>query len=273
MAQQKPSITWVSSPGRGIGSQMFGLITTFCVARDLEMHFYANWNLPSLKLQPALIRTFPAPKQEQVLINDDTLRFLESKEVEAKWVGKHISIQSVQNLYQHFAYPRPQYDYRNNLLYAIVQCFKYFFEMPKNIPVVDYGNYVGIHVRPNQTQASISTILKNCKTHITTAMPKEKSVFIVCRHNPGVNVLNLAKQVFGAGFTVISNKNDREAAPGELTDLLSLKKCKVLYIPWNSNFARMGALMSPFRDFYVYNQPANPSVHKCDLDELLSYSR
>lgn len=269
---QHPSITWVSSPGRGIGSQMFGLITTFCIARDLEMHFYVQYASSDLtradfKLQNALIRTTPNPKQEPFQINDNALAILESKDkdcVENLWRGKHITIQSVQNLYQHFAYPRPNCDYKNNLLYALINCSKYFFVFPPNNPdKTDYKNSVGIHIRPNQPQDVITNILKTCK-----AREASKNIVIVCKNNPRINILDIAKKIFGAGV-MVSNK-------GDLADLLVLKKCKSLYIPWNSNFARMGAIMNPYRDFYVYNPIVGPTLfnyRKCEVDELLSYSK
>lgn len=258
-----PSITWVSTPGRGIGSQMFGLITTFCIARDLEVHFYANWS--EMKLQDALIRK-GAVSEPILSVDQNLLSFLESKEVEAKW-KTHITLRSVQNLYQHFAYTRPQCDYKNNLLYSIIQCFKYFFVLPKQIDVHNTLNTtLGIHLRPNQTQAAITTILKNCKTHMATHMSQQKTVLIVCRKNNRSELLNTAKQIFGVGFTVSLNDTNG----GDLADLLTLKKCKALYIPWNSNFARMGVLMDPTRTFYVYNK-ASPTPQKGDIDELLSY--
>jgi len=54
-------------------------------------------------------------------------------------------------------------------------------------------------------------------------------------------------------------------------DLMSLSVCKSLYIGWNSNFSRVGALLGPERDFYVYEYPERSGVVKCDLLEIANY--
>ena len=178
---------------------------------------------------------------------------------------------STQNLYQHFCFNRPQHDYKLNFLTALINCFRKFINVSPivkdNIPSVYHS--VGIHIRSNTDDIfHITSSLNRCKQHIEETS-RIKYVFIASNREL---TYTIAKQIFDVTYTIITNEKVRDEQENELKDLITLTRCKTLYIAWNSNFSRMGAILSPNRDIYCYEHPDSyPDVSKCELDELMSY--
>ena len=273
MLQRKHSITWVPTPHRGICGNMFGLISMFCIAQDLKITFYANWNLENhtnmFKLNDSLTPKNVAKPDYIKFSDQEAMVFFENEDIEDEWKHKHIIIQNTQNLYQHFCYKRPQHDYKNNLLFALTNCFKYLFMIPSEVitRITHVRTAIGIHVNVNSpTVENITDVLLSCKKHIETQKHNNK-IFICSKH---YLTFSLAKSIFGTEFTLIFNDNN--ISNNILLDLIHLTRCKTLYISWNSNFSRLGAIINPYRDIYSYNHPDySPDMYKCVLDELLSY--
>lgn len=266
MVQPVYSISWRYDPRRGIGSQLFGMITTYCIAHNLKRNFFAQWKENSpLKLTYTIKMPYIKTK-EILLLNDiEQMKYFEDPEFEAKIDKKNIELQTSQNLYQHFCYNRPQYEYKETLLYILSRSLTIFFNIP-SYKYVDVRMAVGIHVQcDNPTKNNITDILVNCKLHLETYSPKDKLVFIVSKYTEAYEI---ATEIFEPEIKVYYDKRPQN----EFIDLIHLSKCKALYIAWNSNFSRMGALLNPNRILFMYGHPKySPDISECILDELMSY--
>jgi hypothetical protein len=217
-------------------------------------------------------------------------KFFEGPTAEAVLNGGMYVIHSTQNLYQHFCFNRPQHDYKNSLLMLIGRLFPALFQIPNRIynKLIDVRDVPGIHVRTHASTEQeqrgklpyITDTLTRCKFHMERSdMPKRLFIASDC-----ALTFDVAKRVFGDSYILMSNEgpivdsSERTSWTNKigmervLIDLLSLSKCQTVYLAWNSNFSRMGALLSPNRTFYCYEHPSvSPDMYKISVNELLSF--
>lgn len=262
------SISWRYNKNRGIGSQLLGIITTYCIAHNLKRNFFAEWNDKS---PLSIVRNLKLPyikTKETLQLNDiEQMKYFEDPDFESKIDKKNIELNSSQNLYQHFCYNRPQYEYKETLLYILSRSLTLFFNSP-SYEYVDVRKVIGIHVQCEKpTKNNIIDILVNCKLHLESYSPQDNIVFIVSKYP---EVYEIAIEIFEPEVKVYYDKRPQN----EIIDLIHLSKCKALYIAWNSNFSRMGALLNPNRILFTYSHPKySPNIIECNIDELMSYYR
>lgn len=266
MVQPVYSISWRYNPSRGMGSQLYGMITTYCIAHNLKRNFFAQW---SDKSPLDIVRQLKLPyikTKEIIALNDiEQMKYFEDSELESKIHRKNIELSSSQNLYQHFCYNRPQYEYKETMLYILSRSPFLFFNTP-SYEYLDVRNAVGIHVQTNNpTKNNLTDIIVNCKLHLELFSPKDNVVFIVSKHP---EAFDIAVEIFEPEIKVYYDKRPRN----DFIDLIHLTKCKALYIAWNSNFSRMGALLNVNRFLFTYSHPKyTPDIIECNIDELMSY--
>ena len=286
-----------SSLESGLCSRIFGIITTYCISKDLGIKFFIKWVEPDISSiftisGKYLLSTHIPGAQHLTLSDRDMMLYFENEDIETKCRGKAIIVPSGQNLYQHFCYNRPKCDYKNNLLRVLTIFFPKIFSMDLRTHVKlnrNLNEFVGIHVRTNagdlaterERSPYITDVLLRCK-HYMDVMNHGKKVFI--SSDCDVTFV-IAKRIFGDSYTLLYNRGRlfdtssrqwcgdvKNGLERFLMDLLSLTKCKTLYLAWNSNFSRLGAILNPFRTFYTYEHPKHfPGMHKCPVDELMSY--
>ena len=141
---------------------------------------------------------------------------------------------------------------------------------------------VGIHIRTGDKQIYNKDNEEFYRDYITNIFksihPQTTSIFI---SSDCLLVFEIAKEYFdnldyNKGCVIHTSETDKineEGLNKVLLDLLMLsQKCKSLYIGWNSNFSRIGALFNTNRRITCYeydNIPGN--IKEFSTDILFSY--
>ena len=292
------NIIWVYNGG-GLCSQLFGIITTCCIAKDINRPFYIHWAgkdfMGCLKICDNMLYN---PSTARVKYRDirksdhEMMELFERKDVVMQ-IGSVPRFNSTQNLYQHFCYNRPHIDYKNNLMLAIGRLIPNIFSIEPRLinQVMDVRKVPGIHIRTNVDMSDdtdhktkipyIKDVLVRCKQHMDHKKTQARRVFIASDCSL---TFTIAQRVFGNQYNILFNNgpivDTKETTswiykPGTdrvMLDLMCLAKCESLYIGWHSNFSRMAALLSPNRNFFCYEHPScSPMMYSPPIDELLSY--
>jgi hypothetical protein len=295
-------IWWVPFCAGGLGDRIIGMISSYCIAKELNRDFLIKWDQNDLSDVIPINPKYDFYKHEvpftKIIHNNEASKiFFETASIEHDWSGlPHVLIWSNLNLYQHYCKRHPHIPYQQRFLEAISEIFTNFLlpipEVFANIPS-GLENAIGIHIRTHDNQIDIKNtenrnaqvpyitdILQRCKQSIEEK--KEGNVIFIasdCTLSPV-----LAQKIFGADYTIISCNGpiihsgreqafiNKEGMVRVVVDMLALAKCKELYLGWNTNFSRFGALLNPNRQFYTFEHPEHPKeIYDCSLLEWMNY--
>jgi len=264
-----------------ICSHLFGIISSYCLAENLNKRFMVKWfrsdkdeDILSINLRNKYTLNTSLPHLKEYLIPDYELAsLLEENDVVKLWMNKSICIKSCHNMYQHFCVNRPNYRYKSYLLDILTKLPKIinikrtvYDLIPKNI-----GQVVGIHIcRGKYTdEESVKDILHKINIDLKTN-PETKSnhVLVVSDYREDIK---LAESILEK-VTIIPCFHDNLKTLTITVNMISLSKCKSLYIKWFDDFSRLSAILNPYRSFFTFEHPNYFMCrYKCPIDELLSY--
>lgn len=297
---EKTLIWWVPECAGGICDRVLGLVSTYCIAEELGRRFLIKWDYTDisavLKINPKHnYYTYNLPYVQDIQTNIGYMDYLRDTKIEETWKNKpHVLVWSNLNIFNYFCKSRPTIPYEERFLNACKIVFKKFLipisEVEQNITHT-LQNVIGIHIRTHDNQFEINNVqnrkkqipyiqdvLKRCKA-VIEKKKQGKTIFIA---SDCMLAVQLAKIEFGSSYTILSNNGpivhsgtetvDREGMIRVIADLLSLSRCKLLYLGWHTNYSRFAALLNPEREFFTYEHPNNKkAVIHPDLVELMSY--
>lgn len=301
MNYQKTLIWWVPFCAGGLGDRLIGMISAYCIAKDIGRDFLIKWDQNDLSdvipINPKYdYYKHPVQYTEVIINNVKSMEFFETDDIETSWAGiPHVLIWSNLNLYKHFCVRNPEIPYQQRFLEAISEIFTDFLipisEVEANIPM-GLENAVGIHIRTHDDQFDtkntdnrkkqvpyIKDILTRCKASIDKQPLRTIFVASDCMLSA-----IMANQIFGPEYTIVSSSGpiihsgreqdliSKEGMIRVIVDLLALSRCHSLYLGWNTNFSRFGALLNPQRRFYTFEHPSRPTeIYDCGLEEWINY--
>lgn len=279
---EKYLIAWVPFCVGGIGDLLLGLVTSYCISKLTKRKFVIQLDdYPDLssvvKFKSCYLKT-DSHKPECVIRynNKDIQRYLYTFDP-SDWENKNVMIWSNQNLLQYFI-SNPLVDdmglvldeklYSNFIRDNTQEFFENVLEFTDEIILPDLSNVIGIHIRTNDDQllnsnqsvkyvSFIEDQFLTYKTHIenTTSI---RSVFIASDNHLAEKI---ADSIF-IGYKVIVNDgpivSTRHNYSGKLEgykrafyDMISLGRCRRIYLRLNTNFSRLGAMLNPYGDVYI----------------------
>lgn len=282
-------IWWAPLCSGGLCDRLLGMVTTYCISKELGRRFLIkidDFDMPNIApINPKYdYRCNNCPYYSYIADNKEQQIFFQSNKVDDWKNFENVLTWSNQNLFYYFCMNRPEINYRERLIEGFSKVFTEIYHLiPIEVPL-GIEEYVGIHIRTVDKQITdsnakkenipyIMQILLKCKEHINKNTDK---IFISSDCDLAYD---LAKEIFpdykikyNEGEIVHSGSvRDGEGLKKVFQDLLSLSKCKKLYIGWNSNFSRVSVLLNPDREFYVYEHPTCKNIVKCDIIEIANY--
>jgi len=299
---EKTLIWWVPFCAGGLGDRLLGMISAYCISKDIGRDFLIKWDQNELSdvipINPKYdYYKHRVPYTEIIKNNIESMNYFNTENIEESWASHpHVLIWSNLNLYQYYCNRHPEILYQERFLEAISEIFTEFWitnqEVLANIPI-GIEDAIGIHVRTHDNQFEtkntvnrkkqipyIKDILSPCRNHIQTNSTTKK-IFIA---SACILTHVLARTIFGREYeivtgngTIIHSRKEQELINKEriirvVVDLLSLSKCNSLYLGWNTNFSRFGALINPKRQFYTYEHPKHPNeIYDCGLTTWMNY--
>jgi hypothetical protein len=291
-------IWWVTSCSGGLCDRILGLVTTHCISKCTKRKFLIKWDHEDLKIYNKIFSINPLYNYYNFnvpfinLLHDNNYQkfYFKTKDIEKEWGGTNICTWSNQNLFQYTKY------YNSTIFLDSLQTlFQELLIINKNIQVNIPENCVGIHLRTHDNQIYnkdkreaqlpyIRNKLKMCYDEIV----KNKNINTIFIASDCDLSFEETKKMFEPDYNVIQNdgviihtceltthKKDIDNTEGlnlVFKDLFSLSKCKTLYIAWNSNYSRIGALLNTDREIYCYEHPTSPEkITKCTKNDLCEY--
>jgi len=288
----KSLIHWFPECSGGLCDRLLGLVTSYCIAKQLRRRFLVkidNFDMPKLcPINPKYdYRNYNLPYKGYTQNNIEQQKFYSDPKSTDEWVDvENVLIWSNQNLFYYFCKNRPEINYRKELFEA----FSYLFTEILYLEPLSYvktEDCIGVHIRTKDNQMKcpelryehvpyITEMLKRCKRAMVDSGVKFGKLFIAsdCEIAYGIagELFPDKEIVYNVGEIVHSGEvNETEGLRKVFKDLMSLSLCKSLYIGWNSNFSRVGALLGPEREFYVYEYPDKDVCEKCDVLDVANY--
>jgi len=298
-------IHWMPFCSGGLCDRILGLIGTLCIAKTINCPFMIKWD--HIPLNSAFTinskhnyYSYNIPYEYLELNDHDARPYFETTDIRTVWNTKNICIWSNQNLYYFFNKNTnntciSEDVYLKNIHDSIYELFSTIFifnnviqDTIKSFPEIN----IGIHIRTHDNQIFdkeksnlqipyITNILNKIKNHIKSEHNGGTNIFIASDCNLSFKLAQEILKEYSViqyeGPIVHSGTNEqaitKEGLDKVLIDLQLLGKCtSTLYIGWNTNFSRIGALINPKRDIYSYEHPSTNDIYKCDLLELCNYS-
>lgn len=288
----KTLIHWLPDCSGGLCDRLLGLVTSYCISKQLRRRFLIkvdNFDMPTLcPINPKYdYRNYNLRYKAYTPNNIEQQKFYTDPKSIEEWSEiENVLIWSNQNLFYYFCKNRPEIDYRKELL----EGFSYLFTELLYLEPINYvrtEDCVGIHIRTKDDQMGrpelryehveyIRDAMIRCKRAMEESGQEYSKLFIAsdCELSYGIaaEIFWDKEVLYNKGEIVHSGDvRETEGLKKVFKDLMSLSVCKSLYIGWNSNFSRVGALLGPERDFYVYEYPERSGVVKCDLLEIANY--
>ena len=292
----KTLIWWAPFCSGGICDRMLGIVTTYCIAKQLNRKFLIkidNFDIPFICPINRIYdyRYNECNYVEYIDNNIEQQKFFENNKSVDEWNNvENVLMWSNQNLFYHFCKNRPEVNYKKNLLEGFSILFTEIFNLIK-LDIPDTKDCIGIHIRtvdkhfknPSSTDIQskieqipyIRKVLSKCKDHIMETKDKS-TIFITSDCDLAYDI---AKDIFPYRNIIYNNGeivhsgtvHDGEGLKKVFIDLLSLSRCKKVYMGWNTNFSRVSALISPSRDYYIYEFPNKNCCIKCDILDIANY--
>jgi hypothetical protein len=284
----KTLIWWAPSCSGGLCDRLLGMVTTYCIAKELGRRFLIkidDFDMPSIvPINPEYdYRCNNCPYYNYIPHNFEQQQFFQNpRSVEAWQNIENVLTWSNQNLFYYFCLNRPEIDYRKRLLEGFAIVFTDILHLiPIDIPQVE--DCIGIHIRTVDKQIGnceqmieqvpyIINVLEKCRDVI----PSEQKIFITsdCElaYDLAKKIFTNCKVLYNPGRIVHSGTvREGEGMIKVFQDLITLSRCKKVFMGWDTNFSRVSALLNPERDFYVYEYPEKNEVVKCDIIEIANY--
>jgi hypothetical protein len=267
-------------------------VTSYCIARELRRKFLIkidNFDMPIICPinEKYDFRRHQCDYKMYTPYNIEQQVFFETPESVDEWENvENVLIWSNQNLFYYFCKNRPEIKYRERLLEGFSLLFTELLHL-EPIHVKNLEDCVGIHIRTVDNHMTnpdlkieqnpyIRGVLVRCKEVIERKDPEVSRIFISsdCDLAYGIaqEVFPDKEIVYNSGDIVHSvSVRDGDGLKKVFRDLLSLAKCKKMYMGWNTNFSKVSALLNPEREFYVYEYLGREEVVRCDLLEIANY--
>lgn len=294
----KTLIWWTPFCAGGLGDRLLGMVATYCIAKVLNRKFLIKWDGTDMssvfQINPEFnYYNYRCPFDCIMKNNIESMSYFENTDIGLEWEGKHnVLIWSNSNIFYYFCKNKPDIEYKKLFLEITQNIFRDILlptDDVKNNLRHDLKDAIGIHIRTHDAQWDseherekqrpyITNIITKCKDHLLANNPTFTKIFIAS--DCGLSS-DIAKEIFGPEYTIITNNGplihickslNHEGLVRVVTDLISLSECEILYLGWNTNFSRFGALLNPSRTFYTYEHPnSSENMYKCSDDELMNY--
>jgi len=288
----KSLIHWVPSCSGGLCDRLLGLVTSYCIAKQLRRRFLIKideFDMPKLcPINPKYdYRNYNLSYKAYTPNNIEQQNFYSDPKSTDEWNDiENVLIWSNQNLFYYFCKNRPEIDYKRELF----EGFSYLFTELLYLEPISYAkteDCIGIHIRTKDKQMKspelryeqvpyITEVLNKCKKSLGESGTEFNKIFIAsdCDLSYGIiaEIFPDKEIVYNSGDIVHSGDvTESEGLKKVFKDLLSLSMCKKMYMGWHSNFSRVAALLNPEREFYVYEHTGVSECVRCDILEISSY--
>ena len=280
---EKSLIWWATNCSGGLCDRLLGLVSTYCIAKELGREFLIRWDDTDVShIMPVQEKynyyTYNLSFFNHLPNNHAAQDFYADKDQIKLWEDKaHVLTWSNQNLFYLFCQNRPEINYRDRLTEGF-QKLQDFFHFPLlNLQVKP----VGIHIRtldklirdPSQAESQREVIEKIFQK-LQPCIEAKEEIFLSsdCELAYEIGKTYFPNLSYQPGRVIhTAESQDKEGWLKVLGHLFSLSLCDKLYIGWHTNFARVACLLNPKREFYCYEYGENQTVKQCDFMELSSY--
>jgi hypothetical protein len=284
----KTLIWWAAECSGGLCDRLLGMVTTYCIARELRRKFLIkidNFDMPTICPinRKYDYRYNSCSYVSYIPHNLEQQSFFSDKRCVEQWENiENVLMWSNQNLFYYFCKNRPEIDYRSRLLEGFSLLFTEILYL-EPVCSKNTDDYIGIHIRTVDKQMTdceekvkqipyIREVLTKCKKHLEG--DSEYKVFITsdCDISYGIAKEMFREVLYNEGEIVHSGSvTEGEGLKKVFRDLLMLSKCKKVYMGWNTNFSKVSALLNGEREFYVYEYPGSTECVSCDILDIGNY--
>jgi len=284
-------IWWVPFCAGGFCDRLLGMVSSYCLAQELGRHFLIKWDRSDfsqvLTINPDHdFYTYNFVYTMDMKDSFESQSYFAYTDLQEKWKNiNHVLIWGNFNIFYYYCLKRPEIAYQEKFSKACKIIFeKFLFPIPEVYSLIPEGIELatGIHIRTHDNQFGNIHKQREQIPYISDILTR------VCKHSQTQLVFissdcpishSIAKQHFS---TVLETKGDlihsdedypeKEGLVRVVADLISLSRCKLVYLGWNTNYSRFGALLNSDRVFYSYEHPTAPlKIISCDFNSIANY--